>query len=178
MTSIAIKIFYNILYMSVISSFLAIIILLLRKAFDKKISPRWKFAMWTLLLISLIIPTRITIQSNNSHTYTISSIIDWLESIKNIIIISNYGRILTYIWISGIMILFLLILTSSINMRRKIGKKEIKEERIIKIFSQAKQQMNVKKEIKLVEQEYKKVPCIYGVFATKILLTRRNIRKR
>ena len=76
------KIFINILYMAFIASFVAIIILLLRKIFDKKISPKWKFAMWILLLISLLIPFRITLYSSNEQLNTIGNFTNYIEKIK------------------------------------------------------------------------------------------------
>ena len=70
--------FCNIIYMSGMASLVAIIILILRKAFDKKISPKWKFAMWTLLIISLLIPFKITLYAKNNNFYTINTFIDIL----------------------------------------------------------------------------------------------------
>ena len=70
------EVFYNILYLSIIGSILGLIVLILRKTFDKKISPTWKFAMWLLVLISLLVPFRFTLESQNSHEFIISSGID------------------------------------------------------------------------------------------------------
>ena len=69
------ELFYYILNISIIASILAIVILLLRKIFDKKISPKWKFVMWALLIISLIFPIKITIQSNNQYEYNLTEAI-------------------------------------------------------------------------------------------------------
>lgn len=170
-------IFANILYMAGVSSILAVIILLLRKIFDKKISPRWKFAMWTLLLISLIIPFRITLYSKNEFSYTFSSIIDFLDKVRNILSVNSYGKILTIIWLVVMAILFGVYLINSLVIRQKIGKQEIKDERILNLFQEAKQIMGIEKEIKLIEQNYKITPCIYGMFEPKILLTNEITQK-
>lgn len=168
---IGIKIFFNILYMSVLASVVACIILLLRKIFDKKISPRWKFAMWFLLFIALIIPFRITIQSNNGEIYTVSSIVDIFENIKNYFIINNTGKIFVYIWLIGMSFLAFIYIVNNFIMNHKIGKKEVQDAHILEIFNKAKENMKVEKNIKLINQEYKKVPCIYGFFNPKILIT-------
>lgn len=172
-----INIFYNILYMSIIASFLAIIILILRKIFDKKISPNWKFSMWILLFISLILPFRFTLESNNSHKFLISSFIDKIVEIKNYLSTNNIGTILVYIWLAGIIILLTIYLINSIIMKKQISKKELQDERLNKILSQAKEKIGVKTNIKLIEQENKKVPCIYGYITPKILLTNEIVKK-
>lgn len=169
--------FCNILYMSGMASFVAIIILLLRKIFDKKISPQWKFAMWSLLFISLVIPFRITLYSNYETFYTFSSIIDLLEKAKNVLLVNSYGKILTVIWLIGIIILVIRYLISTIQMKRKIGKEEIEEERILRIFKEVKEMMGVKKKIKLLRQNDKITPCIYGILYPKILLTQEILEK-
>ena len=171
------QVFYNILYLSIIGSILAIIVLILRKTFDKKISPTWKFAMWFLVLISLFVPFRFTIESQNSHEFLISSGIDKIELTKENLIANESGKIFVYIWISAITIIFLYYIITSFVMRKRIGKEEVKDKKILKILENCKKQMEVKKEIKLIKQDYKKVPCIYGLFNTKILVTDEVLEK-
>ena len=171
------QVFYNILYLSIIGSILAIIVLILRKTFDKKISPTWKFAMWFLVLISLFVPFRFTIESQNSHEFLISSGIDKIELTKENLIANESGKIFVYIWISAITIIFLYYIITSFVMRKRIGKEEVKDKKILKILENCKKQMEVEKEIKLIKQDYKKVPCIYGLFNTKILVTDEVLKK-
>ena len=171
------EVFYNILYLSIIGSILGIIVLILRKTFDKKISPTWKFAMWILVLISLLIPIRFTIQSQNSHEFIISSGIDKIEIAKENLIANESGKIFIYIWISVMAIIFLYYIITSFVMRRRIGKEEVKDKKILEILENCKKQMEVEKDIELIKQDYKKVPCIYGLFNTKILLTDEVLEK-
>ncbi len=171
------KIFINILYMAFMASFVAIIILLLRKIFDKKISPKWKFAMWVLLLISLIIPFRITLYSNNEQLNTIGNFTTYVEKMKITFTHNYYGKILTYIWLAGMAVIAIIYIFNVIRMKFKIGKEEIKEERILKILEEAKQNLKIKRNIKLIKQKYKIVPCIYGVLKPKILLTQEILEK-
>ncbi|MCI8617160.1 MAG: M56 family metallopeptidase [Clostridia bacterium] len=170
-------IFSNIIYMAVMATLVAGIILLLRKVFDQKISPKWKFAMWGLLLISLIIPFRITLYANNDNFYTVSSIVDWIDKAKRILSVSQYGKIATVIWISGILILWGIYTVNSRRIKRKIGKKEVKEERILKLFQEAKNELEIRKEIKLVEQKERITPCIYGMIHPQILVTQDILKK-
>lgn len=165
------EVFYNILYLSIIGSILGIIVLILRKTFDKKISPTWKFAMWLLVLISLLVPFRFTLESQNSHEFIISSGIDKIESVKENLIINESGKIFIYIWLIVMAIIFLYYIITSIVMRKRIGKEEVKDKKILDILENCKKQMEVEKDIKLIKQDYKKIPCIYGLFNTKILVT-------
>ena len=167
-----INIFYSILYMSIIASLLAVIILILRKVFDKKISPNWKFLMWILLFIALILPTRFTINSNNSHQFMISSFIDKIVELKIYLSTNNIGKVLMYTWLIGIIILSIIYIINSIIIKKQIRKKEIRNERIYKILTKAKEKIGINTKIKIIEQENKKVPCIYGYIHPKILLTK------
>lgn len=75
-------IFYKILYMSVIGTILGILILIITKLFDNKLSAKWKSLMWIIPLIFLMIPIqRVEIKTPNS--IPISSTIDKVENIFN-----------------------------------------------------------------------------------------------
>ena len=171
------QVFYNIVYVSIIGSILGIIVLIFRKTFDKKISPTWKLIMWILVLISLIFPFRITIQSKNSHEFLISSGIDKIENLKENLIINKAGTIFIYIWLIIMCLIFLYFVISSIVFKIKIGKEEVKDGKILEILLNCKKQMGIKKEIKLIKQKYKKVPCIYGIIKPKILVTDEILEK-
>ena len=171
------RIFYNILYASIITSILGIVILLFRKTFDKKISPTYKFVMWGLMFFTLIFPFRITLQSNNSHKFLLSSLIDKIESIKESLILNEVGKTIIYIWLAVMCIIFIYYIITSIIFKKMIGNKEVKDKKILDILEFSKKQMGIKKEIKLLKQEYKKVPCIYGLFKTKILVTDEMLKK-
>ena len=171
------QIFYNILYLSIIGSILGIIVIVFRKSFDRKISPTWKLAMWVLVLVSLIVPARFTIQSQNSHQFIISSSIDKIENVKESLIATESGKVLIYVWLIVMCIIFLYYVVTSILMRNKIGKKIVENEQVLDILEDCKKQMGIKKKINLIEQDYKKVPCIYGIFNTKILITKEVLEK-
>ena len=171
------QVFYNILYLSIIGSILGIIVLILRKTFDKKISPTWKFAMWILVLISLFVPFRFTLESQNSHEFIISSGIDKIELARENLIANESGKLFIYIWFLVMVTIFLCYIITSAVMKKKIGKEEVKDKKILGILENCKRQMEIKKDIKLIKQNYKKVPCIYGLFNTKILVTEEILEK-
>lgn len=51
-----IRIFIQVVYISVTASILALIILLVKKVFNKTLTPRWHYYIWALLLVRLLIP--------------------------------------------------------------------------------------------------------------------------
>lgn len=75
-------IFYKILYMSIIGTILGILILVLTKLFDTKLSAKWKCLIWIIPLIFLIIPLQ-RIEIKTSNNIPISSTIDKVENIFN-----------------------------------------------------------------------------------------------
>ena len=50
--------FYKLLSMSLTACCIGLVVLLLRKFADKKIAPAWKYALWALMLVALILPYR------------------------------------------------------------------------------------------------------------------------
>lgn len=53
-------IFYKLVYMSIIASCIGLSILIIRKIFTKKISPKWTSRLWILVFIALICPIQIS----------------------------------------------------------------------------------------------------------------------
>ena len=56
--SVVAPVFYKLLYMSVTALVVGVIIMLIRRFADKRFSPVWKYAMWGLVLVALIMPWR------------------------------------------------------------------------------------------------------------------------
>lgn len=51
-------IFYKLLYMSITALVIGMIVILIRRFADKRFSPFWKYAMWGIVLVALIMPWR------------------------------------------------------------------------------------------------------------------------
>jgi bla regulator protein BlaR1 len=52
-------VFYTLVYLSITATIIGGLILIILKIADKKISPNWKYVMWAVFLIALIIPVRL-----------------------------------------------------------------------------------------------------------------------
>ncbi len=54
----AAPVFYKLLFMSLTAALAGIAILLIEKLWDRKISPLWKYLMWSVMLVALLVPFR------------------------------------------------------------------------------------------------------------------------
>ncbi len=74
-------IFYKLLNMSLIAALIGLIILVIRQFFDKKIPPIWKYVMWSLVIIALMMPYKLKtdvslFSANHKIEQSISKTID------------------------------------------------------------------------------------------------------
>ncbi len=74
-------IFYKVLYLTIIGSIAGLIVCVLRNAFDKKLSGKWRCIMWFVVLAALLIPIRYEIKTSHEMP---NNIINNIENIKNI----------------------------------------------------------------------------------------------
>lgn len=90
-TSFVSPIFYKILYMSIVGTAIGIIIITITKLFDTKLSAKWKYLLFLIPLLFLMIPiTRIQINTNNE--FVLSSVVDKVESSLNNVETISYTR--------------------------------------------------------------------------------------
>ena len=83
LTNTLAPIFYKLLFMSVTALVVGVIVMLIRRFADKKLSPFWKYALWIVVLAALILPWRP--QSN-------FAVMNNTESIQNISFREDYEQ--------------------------------------------------------------------------------------
>lgn len=88
-------------------------------------------------------------------------------SIKELLI----NTIIPCIWLLGIMICLLTFITTAIKIRTKTSKKAYKNERLEQILEDCKVQLHIKKNIKILLQNNKKTPSIFGLISPAILIS-------
>lgn len=196
--------FYQILYTSIIATVIGIIILLIKKATDRRLSPRANYIIWLVFLLTLTfpisIPSRISIYNYIdisdvkyvSNEKSNNMIRTWRETddetkIKvkaptnvtknNNHISKNYiSIILAFSWF----IIFVVKLTKSmfsyIALSRLAGNDEVTDERIVLILEKCKKRLKIRKNIKVIQQDVMKAPATIGVFNVKILMTNDLLR--
>lgn len=70
------QVFYKLLYMSITALVVGLIVMLIRRFADKRFSPFWKYAMWGLVFVALLVPWRpqssFAIMSNTESVQSVS----------------------------------------------------------------------------------------------------------
>ena len=185
-------IFYKLLFMSITASLIGVIIIVIRKCVDSKISPKWKYTLWFLVLISLMvsyrpisnfsltneisqiknISFRLQYQeinkANNNQNYTLQQKAEHNQIMYQTIIFDIALPLICFT-ISVISIAYLLVSKLYIVYKIKLNKLEISDNTII-IFDECKKILGIEKNIELITQSYLSSPAIIGIFKPKIIL--------
>jgi beta-lactamase regulating signal transducer with metallopeptidase domain len=77
-------VFYKLLYLSITACCIGLVILLIRRFADGKISPAWKYTMWLMVLFALAVPYR---------PHTQFALLDPMEKLQEISYRSEYDQI-------------------------------------------------------------------------------------
>lgn len=111
----------------------------------------------------------------NSNEEEYSSSIKEETSIPYKTIILNI--VLPFIWLIGTIAFILTFFSGLKKIRKRVSKNIYKDERLENILRECRIQLNIKKKVKIVLQEYKKVPSIFGIFSPSILITPRTLQE-
>ncbi len=108
-----------------------------------------------------------SIQSEKISTNESSSNIKEALSTKYIFL----NMILPAIWLLGTISFIATFLSGIRKINKRITRNVYRDERIQNILREAKNQLHIKKKVKIILQKYKKVPSIFGIFNPSILIT-------
>lgn len=87
-------------------------------------------------------------------------------NLKNIVL--NY--ILPGIWFVGVIAFILTFLSGIRKISKKNSRREYRDERLSSILEKCKADLEIKRKIKIILQDYKKIPSIFGIFNPVILI--------
>lgn len=213
-------IFYKILYMSIIGSFVGILILVIRRIFDKKITPKWKCIIWGVFIASLLIPFRFEIKTDflpeNKLINSIGTIQQVVNVEKNIEEDEANGEILNsallvsdlinkeidsssevnllvnqkqytikdillqivipYSWFLIVIVFLLFFILGYRNISKKVKNNKCDDVIVNNILKNCLEELNIKSNIKVYYQNYKKVTSIFGIFNSKILISKETLK--
>lgn len=85
--------------------------------------------------------------------------------------------VIPYIWGLGFIIFVIIFFSGLRKISKRVSKDVYKDERLENILRECRIQLNVKRKVKLVLQEYKKVPSIFGIFHPYILITEKTLQE-
>ncbi|WP_174612951.1 BlaR1 family beta-lactam sensor/signal transducer [Virgibacillus ihumii] len=177
----------------VLSSIMVIAIMLIQKFFKKQLSPKWKYNLWFLLLVTLTIPfipihlldvgSNFTwsieqpsnpAPANNVTGNTGSENGSWMHDFSasvNRMDLTFLNQILTIVWLIGMLVMFVLTVHAYMKLHRiKSSITLVKNQEILQLFDQCKQHLNVSRQLVLAESSLVKSPLTFGIFKTYIIL--------
>ena len=190
-------IFYKVIFMSITATLTGLFILLIEKLFDKHILPIWKYIMWMIMIIALIIPYRpksnFSIVSNLDNVQNISyrEEYDLIRSKNNYESISEneieiedmkkentkifyksavFDVILPIIWLIGVFSFAIYFLFSRIFFINNIIKNSKNDSDILNLKNECCIKLKIHKKISVFIQDIITTPAITGIIKPKIIL--------
>lgn len=186
------SIFYQILYMSILASIIGLVILFIQKIINRKISPKCNYFIWFAFIIILIfpiaIPSKISIYNYMDfkevkvveNDYVVNQLED-RNSYNEVKANNNMNNIkLSYrnfkIIFANVMLLIsalklIRLLISNYTFIKEFGNEIVKDKRILGILDECKNELGIKRNIKIINQNTAKLPAIIGIVDVKILYT-------
>jgi bla regulator protein blaR1 len=178
-----------------ISSFIVIVILLIRKIFKNQLSSKWQYNLWFILLTALTLPllpthlldfggkfTRNGDQNSNpSPSNPITENLatengNWMNDFStsvNRFDLTLLNQIITIIWITGMLVMIALTIHAWTKLRRiKKSTSIVKNQEVLTLFEECKQRLHISQQLVLVKSPLIKSPLTFGIFKTYIILPR------
>ncbi len=218
--NIVATIFYKVLYMSIIGSLVGISIFLIRKLFDKKISPKWKCIMWGIFIVSLLIPFRFELKIDSKYENKFVENLNYIPQIAQIehkqeyiedseplnsnLLVSDLINkqidetqdtflkniktkqysvkdillliIIPYVWLVIMLIFILSFVMGYLKINKQVKNNKCNDIVINMILKECLKELDIKKDIKLYYQNYKKSTSIFGIFNSKILISKNTLK--
>lgn len=191
--------FQLILRSSVMATFVALVILIIRFIFKSKIGVKGNYLIWLILILRLLMPytpkSQISFFNLFNHNYSINQAVNGSEvksnnktvqpnvptsslnannKLKNNISdtgTNKYIKTAAFIWISVAAVLVLRTIFVVILFSYKLNSyREIRDVNILDMMRDCKNKLKTKKNIRIYKTSLVKVPSIFGIFKPKLLL--------
>lgn len=199
------QIFNWVLVSSIMGSVLVGIILFARLVLRNKITPRWQYMLWLIIMVRLLLPTAPEMpfsvynlffvnreDSTSVHVTTVKyekiNVTGETKIIKEQKEVSpqseteedhpfSFYNFALYTWLFGAGCLSIFILFQNRCLRKYIKKQPlVTDQRIIHIFDICKQIMSIKRNIPIIVAGDVSSPTVFGVIKPKVLLSDKHIR--
>ncbi len=187
------SIFYYIIQTSVYGSIVGIIIYILNSTLLRKLSAKWHYLLWYVMILKLVFPkgpeSKISIfnQLKYSAKITETELFEYAKRVEPITEITNLessvslGDILSYIWLTGFIIALLWVCISFIMLEKSINTSSSEPKNITReILMECVKKTNTHGKIRLIVQNHITATSLYGFFKPKILITKdfENMNKK
>jgi beta-lactamase regulating signal transducer with metallopeptidase domain/ankyrin repeat protein len=173
------------------ASVLAGLVLFLQAAFRAKLNPRWRYALWLLVLVRLVLPV-LPESALSLFQFAPAPPVSFVAPVTEPLfapmlsppsptekVVSMPGAhlgfslysLLALLWLAGGLIL--LFLTWQVNRRfaRQVAQSpEITDAGLLQIFASARNELDIRRSVRLIESGQVQSPAIMGLFSPTLLL--------
>lgn len=192
------SIFKTILVTSLYASIVGILILIIKTILRNRISPKWHYIIWLVLVLKLIVPfgpgsimslfnTVPQVSQNIDFSHDYETYHKSVESFRldnpeipfgmqvkdtTLSIAAVAEKVLPYVWVIGAAAVLGWLLYTNFSLYKKVRKNSTSvPERLYSILEKCKKQFDISMDIPVVIQEIIKTPAIFGIIKPKILVS-------
>ncbi|WP_212922112.1 BlaR1 family beta-lactam sensor/signal transducer [Ornithinibacillus bavariensis] len=178
-----------------VSTFTVAILLLIKKVFRNQLSAKWQYNIWFLLLVAMALPfipsqwidigekfilfdwnppeemNTTAIHSSNDHLLNEKNWIQDFTVSVNHSTSDILNMTIGILWLTGIMISAIFVSIAWLQLRKiKRSVSKITQDDYLSLFEQAKQRLNISKQLIIGESPLVNSPMTFGIFQTYIVL--------
>lgn len=189
------NLFIKVIEASFLGSIAGLIILLIRCILKNKINSKWIYLLWMIVIIKLMVPfgpesnlsifnkinsIKFSTSINNNYDKNIAETTDnniniikgdYKNTATNYDSSKNLVNNISYIWLTICISLSLVFTSSYFIMKNKIKEKSFYYDGSLdEVLTQCKAKLKIKRNIKIVINDYIKTPAIIGIFQPTILI--------
>lgn len=180
----------------IMSSITFSLIMVVRKAFAKQLSARWKYHLWFLFLIALTLPLLPNEWIDVKHTISFDHLYQYVKTNSSLELTNNPQQLtedkdwiqnfpiqttrfdlpllnkwLTSIWIIGMLLFSTFTIRAWYELKKlKANLLLPKNKEITHLFEQCKQDLQISKQLILTESPLVKSPFTFGLFHTYVII--------
>lgn len=189
------NLFIKVIEASFLGSIAGLIILIIRCILKNKINSKWIYLLWMIVIIKLMVPfgpesnlsifnkinsIKFSTSINNNYDKNIAETTDnninlikgdYKNTATNYDSSKNLVNNISYIWLTICISLSLVFTSSYFIMKNKIKEKSFYYDGSLdEVLTQCKAKLKIKRNIKIVINDYIKTPAIIGIFQPTILI--------
>lgn len=176
------NLFANILSMSTIASIVFLMTILVRKFVKNKVSSSRLCLLWIIFICTLIFPLKFSsplsirnfINHNNSSVIIdLANSYDFNNSDSTTVGDKSYNYYIPTVWIAVSVLLTLKDLLIYISILKSVRMRDkVIPQNVVRLLEMCKREMKISDSITCIVQEKIKTPSLFGIFNTKILLSK------
>jgi beta-lactamase regulating signal transducer with metallopeptidase domain len=176
------------------ASVLALLVLALQGALGERLNPRWRYALWLLVVGRLLLPVQPE-SALSLFRFTPAPPATFIAPMTEPLfappplaaplpvgplvtvepgVSFSFFSVLALVWLAGAMILFVLTWRVNARFARQVSRSpEIGDPALLRLFAASKNELNIRRSIRLVESGQVQSPAIMGLFHPTLLLPAR-----